>query len=318
MLAWHCLRFKKRSHRHVLTMKSERLTDRMLNLHPDWLIPDWPAPPGVHAVFTSRAGGISPAPWDSMNLGNHVGDEEGRVSANRNALDQATGADSFFLKQVHGTRTIRLTAGMPLEHEHEHEADACVTSEKGIGCTMMVADCLPILLASSDGTVVAAAHAGWRGLAGTLQHGAQGPQGVIESVFKAFDAVALENAAPGAIKSIVNAVAWLGPCIGPSAFEVGPEVKAAFEVAHPETARFFKSAAAGKYLCDLAGLARHRLERIGVRQVYGNDGGKQWCTVSNPRRYFSHRRDTGTGKNSVTGPHGVRTTGRMAACIWLG
>ncbi|WP_096668336.1 peptidoglycan editing factor PgeF [Polaromonas sp. AET17H-212] len=265
-------------------------------MHPDWLIPDWPAPPGVHAVFTTRQGGVSVAPWDSMNLGDHVGDDPERVAANRARLGEAMAARPVFLQQVHGTGVLTLDAGTA----QGQPADAAVTTQPGVACTIMVADCLPVLLSTRDGTVVAAAHAGWRGLAGT-----QG-RGILESVYESFSALALMDPAQVAI----NTIAWLGPCIGPTAFEVGAEVRAAFVEGDPLAAACFTALASGKYLADLAGLARLRLQALGVTQVDGNDGTPPWCTVGNSSRFFSHRRDAGPGGN------GFHTTGRMAACIW--
>ncbi len=267
-------------------------------MHADWLIPDWPAPAGVRAVFTTRVGGVSPVPYDSLNLGDHVGDQPAHVAANREVLRQATGSHAVFMQQVHGSETLVLSAGAA----DGQQADACVTDQTGLACTIMVADCLPVLLASEDGAVVAAAHAGWRGLAG----GPSGPRGVLESVYESFSALAHKGHGQVAIKTI----AWLGPCIGPSAFEVGAEVKAAFEAAQPEAGNLFVPHGPGKYLADLPALARLRLKALGITQVDGNDGSDAWCTVRNPSRFFSHRRDAG-----VTG-NGFGTTGRMAACIW--
>ncbi|MDB5891950.1 MAG: pgeF [Polaromonas sp.] len=297
-------------------------------MHPDWLIPDWPAPPQVRAIFTTRAGGTSPPPWDSMNLGDHVGDEPLRVGANRGLLEQALGVPPVFLRQVHGSDVITLT---PATLQGE-PADAAVTSQRGIGCTIMVADCLPVLLASADGQVVAAAHAGWRGLAGTARAGvAAGQQGVLEAVYESFSALAQANKGYGAIKNKAKfkVMAWLGPCIGPSAFEVGSEVKAAFEAAHQDAGKHFIRSG-DKYLCDLAGLARLRLRALGIDQVFGNDSSANWCTVRDPARFYSHRRDTALplaslpagldgsgGLHAVRGSGHLRTTGRMAACIWL-
>ena len=266
-------------------------------LHPGWLIPDWPAPVGVRAVFTSRAGGVSASPYDSLNLGDHVGDAPEAVAANRALLERAIGTHAVFLNQVHGSAVLALDAathdGLP--------ADACVTAQKKIACTIMVADCLPVLLATQDGCAVAAAHAGWRGLAGI---GDGSGQGVLEATCASLRGLARPGLAADHI------LAWLGPCIGPSAFEVGPEVKAAFEAGQPEAGRFFVPAGAGKYLANLPALARLRLQALGITQVYGNDGSLPWCTVSNPSRFFSHRRDAGVPGN------GFGTTGRMAVCIW--
>jgi polyphenol oxidase len=272
-------------------------------LNPDWLIPDWPAPAGVRAVFTSRQGGFSALPFDSLNLGDHVGDQPEKVAANRAALQSAIGSRAVFLKQVHGNQVRTLGAAAA----EGQVADACITSERRIACTIMVADCLPVLFTNDDGSVVAAAHAGWRGLAGSgANANEKAGKGVLESVHESFSALAQVNRAPAAMKII----AWLGPCIGPSAFEVGEEVKAAFERTQPEASRFFEPMGSEKYLADLAGLARLRLHALGVTDVYGNDGSPAWCTVSNPSRFFSHRRDAGVAGN------GFRTTGRMAAAVW--
>ena len=270
-------------------------------MHPDWLIPDWPAPKSVRAVFTTRAGGVSAAPCDSMNLGDHVGDLPAQVEANRALLQQAMGNRAVFLKQVHGSEVLELGAAMP----DGQQADACVTAQRKLACTIMVADCLPVLLTTERGDVVAAAHAGWRGLAGVGGEIRPGRKGVLASVYESFIAKA------GQAQEAIKTIAWLGPCIGPSAFEVGPEVKAAFESTQPEAGRLFLEIGAGKYLADLPGLARLRLQALGITQVYGNDGSAPWCTVSNPSRFFSHRRDAGVSGN------GFGTTGRMAACIWL-
>ena len=268
---------------------------------PDWLIPDWPAPASVKALFTTRAGGCSSAPWDSMNLGDHVGDVSEDVKANRATLQKSMGAQAVFLKQVHGVGVEELSRTTP----DGTAADACVTTQRGLACTIMVADCLPVLLTNLDNTAVAAAHAGWRGLAGT------DTQGVLEAVFSAFQASNRPLAQSNKARAAPEIIAWLGPCIGPEAFEVGAEVKAIFEARHPEATQFFAAVSNGKYLADLAGLARARLRALGITQIYGNDSTASWCTVGNPSRFFSHRRDAAVGGN------GLKTTGRMAACVWL-
>ncbi|MBC7445146.1 MAG: peptidoglycan editing factor PgeF [Polaromonas sp.] len=269
-------------------------------LHADWLVPQWPAPAGVRAVFTTRAGGVSAAPFDALNLGSHVGDQPSSVAANRAALQRALGTcRPAFLNQVHGSRVEQLWPGSP----DGQSADACLTNCPKLSCTVMVADCLPVLLATQDGRVVAAAHAGWRGLAGGLK--GSGP-GIVESIYASFGAMAQ----CGRTYSATKLIAWLGPCIGPSAFEVGAEVKAAFTVGQPGAARLFVRIGPDKYLADLAGLARQRLQALGITQIYGNDASPSWCTVGNPSRFFSHRRDAGLAGN------GFGTTGRMAACIW--
>jgi YfiH family protein len=207
-----------------------------------------------------------------------------------------------FLQQVHGTQVVDLHPGLA----DGAVADACVSTTPGLACTIMVADCLPLLLTNRQGTVVAAAHAGWRGLAG------EGGQGVIETVFKTFSAQTLSHQAQAATQSIASGVAgqtlaWLGPCIGPQAFEVGPEVRDAFCAHDAAAAQHFSEHAPGKFLANLAALARQRLQALGIAQVYGNDGSPGWCTVSQPSRFFSHRRDS----------RALGGSGRMATCIWL-
>ena len=268
---------------------------------PSWLQPDWPAPPHVRAVFTTRQGGSSSAPWDSLNLGDHVGDAPQNVAANRAALQLALGSRPVFLKQIHGV-------GVEPLGTDSHDgavADACVTAQLGVACTIMVADCLPVLFTTRCGSVVAAAHAGWRGLAGVAGYGVlEATVAAILESFSALDQLKRAQAAP-------EIIAWLGPCVGPVAFEVGFEVKAAFAASQASAGACFKHAAQGKYTADLAGLARLRLRALGITQVYGNDSSLQWCTSGNPSSFFSHRRDAG-----VTG-NGFFATGRMAACIWL-
>lgn len=236
------------------------------------LRPDWPAPPAVRAVQTLRGGGCSPAPWDSFNLGDHVGDEPVRVAANRARLRALLPDEPRWLCQVHGTRVVDAAAvdGVP-------EADAALARQPGTVCAVMTADCLPVLLCDRAGTVVAAAHAGWRGL----------EAGVLEAT------VAAMGVAPGEL------LAWFGPAIGARSFEVGSEVRAVFVARDPAATDAFRACGGGKWLADIYALARQRLMAAGVAAVYGGD----WCTVSDPARFFSYRRD------------GV--TGRMATLIWL-
>lgn len=250
----------------------------------EWITPEWPVPANVRAVCTTRAGGRSDAPYDTLNLGDHVGDLPEAVAANRKIFTEAIAAHPVFLKQVHGWRAVALDASTP----NGTEADGCVTTASRIACTMMVADCLPVLFATADGRAVGAAHAGWRGLAG------EAGKGVLEST-----AECLQKTGARA----TEVLAWLGPCIGPDAFEVGPEVKAAFAERDAGAAHFFKPNASGKWLADLQGLARRRLRAIGINRIYGNDGSREWCTASNASRFFSHRRD--------------RVSGRFAAAVWL-
>ena len=286
-------------------------------MQPDWLVPDWPAPATIKAVFTTRAGGESNAPWDSLNLGDHVGDAPQHVASNRATLERAIASRPIFLKQTHGVGVQLLNRQTP----DGTLADACVTTQRGLACTVMVADCLPVLLTNTAGTVVAAAHAGWRGLAGIDANGAIGGGGVLEAVVKAlFDALEVSNKAASVKNIAQNApeiVAWLGPCIGPAAFEVGAEVKAMFEASQPGASEFFKFKSQDKYLADLAGLAKARLLALGVTRIYGNDSTAAWCTVASPLRFFSHRRDTVTGRANVGHKgRGGLNTGRMAACVW--
>jgi YfiH family protein len=251
-----------------------------------WIAPQWPAPANVRAVCTTRAGGQSRPPYESLNLGDHVGDLTPAVAANRALFAAALQARPVFLKQVHGRHTARLAADTP----DDTEADGCVTTAPGVACTIMVADCLPVLFTDSSGRAVAAAHAGWRGLAG------QNGRNILERVFTHFRELAqLEHPA--------QALAWLGPCIGPDAFEVGPEVKSAFETDDPLSATLFRPHRDDKWLADLSGLARRRLHALGITRIYGNDGGPEWCTIANTSRFFSHRRD--------------RVSGRFAASVWL-
>jgi polyphenol oxidase len=253
-----------------------------------FIVPSWPAPAGVRAMCSTRAGGVSRAPYDSLNLGAHVGDDAECVARNRAVYSATLGARPVFLEQVHGTQTIEIGADTP----DGTQADGCFTTHSHVACTMMVADCMPVLFTAADGSVVGAAHAGWRGLAG------QGGLGILESVWGAIENVAR---ATNAVQ-VRSAMVWLGPCIGPDAFEVGDEVKAAFESSHPDAAAMFKALRPGKWLADLPGLARLRLQALGIANVYGNDGSREWCTASNPSIFFSHRRD--------------RVSGRFAASIW--
>lgn len=238
----------------------------------------WALPPGVHAVCSTRLGGVSQPPFDGFNLGDHVQDEPDAVAANRAIFqNQLGGAKPIFLTQVHGTRVLHLDA----TSTDGTQADACLTRTPQLACTIMVADCLPLLFTDDRGQVVAAAHAGWRGLA----------QGVIEETVQAVCAAA--EVQPSQV------LAWLGPCIGPEAFEVGQDVKEALKFPdhykpHPVHAH--------KWLADLAGMARARLVAMGVSFISGNDSTRAWCTVSQPSRLFSYRR--------------YGRTGRFAASIW--
>ncbi|TCW30770.1 peptidoglycan editing factor PgeF [Gulbenkiania mobilis] len=240
----------------------------------EWLQADWPAPATVRTLITTRAGGVSQGPWAGLNLGDHVGDDPVHVSANRARLRSHLPAEPVWLQQVHGTQVLdlaRYTGGTP------PEADASVAHAPGLVSVVMTADCLPVLLCDRAGTVVAAAHAGWRGLC----------NGVIEAT------VAAMQVALGEV------LAWLGPAIGPDAFEVGAEVRAAFLERDASAASAFTPIGDDKYLADIYALARKRLGRLGVDAVYGGD----FCTVIDRERFYSYRRDG--------------TSGRMASLIWL-
>lgn len=249
------------------------------------ITPDWPAPAGVQALCSTREGGISAPPYDTLNLGDHVGDDEAAVAENRRRFAAALHARPVFLQQVHGRGVVELARSTP----DGTQADACWTRVPGVACTMMVADCLPVLLASRAGAIVGAAHCGWRGLAG------QGGSGVLEALWSAM--------APHA-GGASGMLAWLGPCIGPESFEVGAEVREAFCAHDLGAAALFRPHGEGKYLADLPALARRRLATLGITSVHGNDGTPAWCTVLNTSRFFSHRRD--------------RISGRLAAAVWLG
>ena len=241
--------------------------------HPDWIVPQWPAPTRIAALFTTRAGGVSTAPYDSLNLGLHVGDRTQAVLRNRYILRNALPADPVWLQQVHGTHVACLDDGAP-----QREADAAVTRRPHTVCAVMVADCMPVLLCDRDASVVACAHAGWRGLSA----------GVVEATLAAMDCRA------------DCTLAWLGPAIGPQAFEVGADVRDSFLSRHPDDAACFHDKASGsrgepKWWADLPELARRRLHRAGVRSVYG---GRE-CTVSDRTRFFSHRRDGHCGRHAA-------------------
>ncbi len=239
--------------------------------------------------MTTRNGGKSIAPFASLNLGDHVGDHVLSVGANRAVLSRAIQAKPVFMRQVHGHHTCRLDT-----HSHQgDEGDASVTEHPGVACTVLVADCLPILLTNEGGSVAGAVHAGWRGLLGAAR------RGVLESACDEFMALALMKPRHTA----TNMIAWLGPCIGPEKFEVGADVRNAYLSDDRASAPLFRAIAPGKWLANLPGLARQRLQRLGISAIYGNDGSTAWCTVSNPSQFFSYRRDGACG--------------RMAACIWL-
>ncbi|HXA46076.1 MAG TPA: peptidoglycan editing factor PgeF [Burkholderiaceae bacterium] len=244
------------------------------------IYPVWDAPTGIGALSTTRLGGVSAAPYDDgaggggLNLGTHVGDNAQDVEANRSLLRQLLPASPIWLSQVHGTRVVDAADAVS-----GTEADAIIATQPGQVCTIMTADCLPVLFCDVAGKVVGAAHAGWRGLAG----------GVLENTVACMRAAGAEEI-----------IAWMGPAIGPTRFEVGAEVVAAFADHDAQAVHAFQAIPerAGKYLADIYALARLRLQSVGVRRISGGD----LCTVTEPN-FYSYRRD------------GV--TGRMASLVWI-
>ena len=244
---------------------------------PQFLALEWEPPPGVRVAFTLRAGGVSEAPFDELNLGGHVGDRASDVGENRRRLHEhlRLPAEPSWLDQVHGREVHEARAPAA---SAPARADAVIVRDHRTVGVIQVADCMPVVLASRDGRAVAAAHAGWRGLAA----------GVLEATVERLDVPASELSA------------WLGPAIGPAHFEVGDEVRQAFVLPDPGVAPAFAPNPRGRWQCDLPSIARSRLRRLGV----GNIAGGNWCTYADPARFFSYRRD---GR-----------CGRMAALVWLG
>jgi polyphenol oxidase len=246
------------------------------------LTPEWSARSAVRAAFTLRSGGVSVAPYASLNVGEDVGDAPQAVQQNRQQICAELGlpGEPIWLRQVHGAGVLDLSQRQSTDEEpaNRPEADAVFTRLPGQVCAVQVADCMPVLFAAGDGSAVAAAHAGWRGLAA----------GVLEATIARF------SCAPRQL------IAWLGPAIGPRHFEVGDEVRAAFVGHHPEAGAAFAVNASGRWQCDLALLVRQRLASAGLGSIFGG----VWCTYADRERFFSYRRD---GR-----------CGRMAALIWLG
>jgi YfiH family protein len=239
-----------------------------------WITPEWPTPPRVRALSTLRTGGTSAGRYASLNLGDHVGDSPAAVAENRRRLAAAAElpAAPVWLRQVHGAHVADLDAPVP-----SLNADAACTRQPGRVCAILTADCVPVLLAADRGGVVAAAHAGWRGLSA----------GVLAATVRAA-AVAPQEL-----------IAWIGPCIGRRHYEVGSEVRDALLHSVPGAAAAFQANSRGRYLANLALLARLQLESLGLTGIYGGSD----CTYADANRYFSHRRDG--------------QTGRQATLIWL-
>lgn len=245
-----------------------------MNPHPEWLVPDWPAPLRVRAFVTTRVGGVSTGDYASMNLGLSSGDAAENVARNRAIVRRVLPGDPVWLAQVHGVDVADLDApGGP----ERPRADAAVTATPGRVAVVLTADCMPLFFCDRAGRRVAVAHAGWRGMSA----------GVIESAVRA---VAADPA---------DVLAWMGPAIGPDAFEVGPEVKEAFERHDPAAHDGFAPGRPGKLMADLYALARRRLRKAGVREVRGGN----FCTFSDRARFFSYRR--------------AQQSGRMGAFIWI-
>jgi YfiH family protein len=238
----------------------------------DWIVPDWPAPPNVRALVTTRTGGVSRGPYASFNLGARVGDDPAAVEHNRAALRTHLPADPVWLQQVHGTDVVDAESAGAFPR-----ADGAVARTRHSVCAVLTADCVPVLLTDRRGGVVAVAHAGWRGLAG----------GVIEAT------LARMAVPPGEV------LAWLGPGIGPRAYEVGRDVYDAFVMREPAAASAFEPRREGKFGADLCALARLRIAAAGVSAVYGSG----FCTYTDARRFYSYRRE--------------RMTGRFASLIWI-
>ncbi|MGB0845493.1 MAG: peptidoglycan editing factor PgeF [Thiolinea sp.] len=248
-----------------------------------WVIPDWPAPEGINAVCTTRCGGVSTAPFDSLNLGDHVADAPEAVVENRRILREALQlpAEPLWLEQVHGT-DVHCIDGSAVQIEGANRdipsADASAVFIENQIAVVMTADCLPVLFCDQAGTRVAAAHAGWRGLC----------NGVLEQTVTQ---LACEPE---------NLMAWLGPAIGPEVFEVGAEVREAFIQHDAQASQAFKAGVEeSKFLADIYLLARQRLQAIGINQIYGGN----FCTLTDSDRFFSYRREA--------------RTGRMASLIWM-
>lgn len=249
--------------------------------HPQWIVPDWPAPANVRALVTTRPGGVSTGPFGAgsaggMNVGLRSGDSIDDVRTNRALLREVLPTEPRWLHQVHGARVALVG-----EDDVEAPADAAITLQARCVCVVSVADCLPVLLADGEGRAVGVAHAGWRGLAaGIIQKSAAAIRGRLG-------------------QADARLLAYLGPAIGPARFEVGAEVLAAMGERLPAAGQAFVPAGNDKYLCDLYALARQALAQVGVDAVFG--GGE--CTYSDADRFFSYRRD--------------RVTGRHAALVWI-
>jgi YfiH family protein len=250
----------------------------MLQIH-DWIIPRWPAPSHVHAYTTTRIGGFSEGAFASMNLGDRTEDNTVAIAKNRNQLHKVLNlpCEPSWLYQSHSNKVARLYSDTPANQD----ADASYTTVTDKVCVVLTADCLPILLCAKDGSAVAAVHAGWRGLA----------NGVVDNTVSTL--LHFAKCKPD------NLIAWFGPAIGPGAFEVGDDVKEAFTSQFPDAAKAFSPIVDGKWLANIYLLARQRLHRMGVTDIYGGE----FCTATQYEKFYSYRRD--------------KDTGRMATLIWM-
>ena len=236
-----------------------------MNRTKQWLVPDWPAPPNIHAATTLRAGGVSQSPYFSLNPAAHVSDDIERVRQNRKIIREMLDLPSepVWLEQIHSNRVVKAVKTTSLQ-----QADASYTNESGVVCAVMTADCLPLLVCSMDGAQVGAIHAGWRGILA----------GVISNTV-----IAMQQQ---------NLLVWLGPAIGPDCFEVGAEVRDAFLEKSATFNSAFKKQVNGKWLADIYQMARIELAALGIANVYGGTN----CTVTEHERFYSYRRDTQTGR----------------------
>jgi len=249
-----------------------------------WIVPGWPAPRRVHGFVTTRAGGVSTGEYASLNLGRSSGDDPERVARNRALVREHLPAEPTWLVQVHGTNVVR-AASFRIQSDRTGEyqiprppqADECFADAPGQVCAVLTADCMPVFFCDHAGTRVAVAHAGWRGMSA----------GVLENTVRAMGV------------DPAHVMAWLGPAIGPDAFEVGPEVREAFLAGDPGADAAFRPGKPGKYMADLYELARRRLRATGVTELHG--GG--FCTYTDAARFFSYRRSA--------------QSGRMGAFIWM-
>ena len=273
-----------------------------------WLVPDWPAPANIHAATTLRTGGVSPAPYFSLNPAAHVGDAADSVGQNRRIIKEMLDlpAEPVWLDQIHSNRAVKAVKTAELQ-----QADAAYTDQSGVVCSVMTADCLPLLVCSTDGMQVAAIHAGWRGLlAGVISNTVAAMKIPLNPLHSTGSGQAFSKGEANQFRNVDlgsplckrgargDFLVWLGPAIGPDCFEVGAEVREAFLEKSPAFNPAFKGQGNGKWLADIYRLAKIELAALGITDVYGGTH----CTVTEHERFYSYRRDN--------------QTGRMATLIW--